>query len=62
MPETFYRTDTYDITHSEFGGRIFASDFNRRTTLTEAAARIMADQRRDQQYRKNITFAPTRSQ
>lgn len=56
MTEPFYRTGTYDVTHSEFGGRIYSFDFNRKTTLAEAAARIMADRQFDQQCRKNITL------
>lgn len=53
MTETFYRTGTYDVTHSEFGGTICAFDFNRKTTLAEAAKRILADKRFDQQCQKN---------
>lgn len=58
MTEAFYKTGTYDVTHSEFGGRIYASDFNRKTTLAEAAARILADRRFDQQCQKNAAVQP----
>ncbi len=54
MKGTFHRTETYDAAHSGFGGRVCAFDFNRRTTLSEAAERIMADRRFDQQCRKNV--------
>ncbi len=53
MTETFYRTGAFRRDFSTFGGRICASDFNRKTTLSEAAARIMADMRFDRQCRKN---------
>ena len=28
MPETFYRTGTYKVDHTTFGGIIYSSDFN----------------------------------
>lgn len=56
MTETFYRTGTYHVTHSEFGGRIYASDFNKRTTLAEAAARIMSDRQFDLQCQKKAVL------
>lgn len=56
MTETFYKTETYDVTHAEFGGTICASDFNRRTTLAEAAKRILAEKRFDQQCQKNAAI------
>lgn len=55
MTETFYRTGTCKVNHSEFGGRICVSDFDRKITLSEAAARIIADRRFDRQCCKDMT-------
>lgn len=55
MTETFYRTGTCKVNPSEFGGRICASDFDRKITLSEAAARIIADRRFDRQCRRDMT-------
>lgn len=45
----FYRAD-----HSDFGGKVCYSDFNRKITMAEMAERIMADQRFDEQCGKNL--------
>lgn len=42
--------------HTTFGGRIYASDFDRKTTLSEAAAKIIADKKFDQQCKRNSIF------
>lgn len=54
MTGTFCRTEPYQVKRSEYGGRICASDFNRKTTLAEMAARIAADRKFDEHCRKNI--------
>ena len=46
----FYRVD-----HSDFGGKICYSDFNRKITMAEMAERIMADRRFNELCGKNLT-------
>lgn len=53
MTETFYKTKTYKADHTDFGGIIYASDFNRKTTLSDIAARIENDRKFDEQCKKN---------
>lgn len=54
MTETFYRTGIYEVDHSTFGGIICASDFDRKTTLSDIASRIESDKKFNEQCRKNI--------
>lgn len=54
MPETFYRTGIYKVNYSEYGGRICVSDFDKKTTLSDIASRIVCDQKFNEQCRKNI--------
>ena len=54
MTRTFYRTGFYKINHSEYGGKIYVSDFDRKTSLTEIAAKIAADKKFDHQCNTNI--------
>lgn len=60
MAETFYRTKSYDMEHTQFGGLIYPSDFNTdyrgkdNTNGSTIANRIAYDQRLDQQWRKLI--------
>lgn len=57
--------ETYDYTNltkknfyraapSDFGGKIYFSDFTRKITMTEMAERIMADRRFNEQCEKNL--------
>lgn len=48
----FYSEET--CKHNRFSGKIFPSDFDRHTTLSEVADRILSDQRFDEQCRRNI--------
>lgn len=37
MRKDFYKTENYNVDHSTFGGIIFPSDFDRKTTISEIA-------------------------
>lgn len=52
MKENFYRSGNYHVDHRTYGGSIYPSDFDRKTTLSDMAARILADRKFDQQYQK----------
>lgn len=54
MTETFYRTGNYEVDHTTFGGIIYASDFDRKPTLSDIASRIESDQKFNEKCRKNI--------
>lgn len=40
--------------HTTFGGKIFFTDFDRKTTLAEVAEKIISDRKFDQQCIKNM--------
>lgn len=60
MAETFYKTESYDTGHTQFGGLIHPSDFNTgyrgkdNTNGSAIANRIASDQKFDMQCRKLI--------
>lgn len=54
MTQTYDRTGFYNRNQSVYGGKIFITDFDYKTTLTEIAAKIMADKRFDHQCCTNI--------
>lgn len=60
MPETFYKTRTYKVDHTTFGGIIYPSDYNTdyrgkdNTNGSVIAKRIASDNRFDEKCRKNI--------
>ncbi len=60
MTNHFYRTGIDKVDHTTFGGKIYSSDFERKITLTEIAAKIAADKRFDQQCMKNIELKKNR--
>lgn len=43
-----------DCKHNTFGGYIYPSDFDRRSSMSEIADRIIADWKFDNECRKNI--------
>lgn len=53
MTERFNKYGIYESDHSTFGGVICPSDFDRKTTLSEIASRIISDQKFDKYCRKN---------
>ena len=52
MTQNYILTKTLDKKHRTFGGRIYPSDFDRKTTLSEIADKILRDKRFDN-YCKN---------
>lgn len=42
------------VNHTTFGGKIYFTDFDRKTTLVEIAEKIISDRKFDQQCMKNI--------
>ncbi len=52
--DRIYRTGFNPADHSTFGGKLYFSDFGRRTTMREMAEKIMADRNFDEQCRKNL--------
>lgn len=62
MTGTFYRTGTYEVNHTTFGGIICSSDFNTdyrgkdNTNGSPIAKRIASDEKFDQQCRKNKLY------
>lgn len=62
MTETFYRTGSYKVDHTTFGGLICPSDFNTdyrgkdNTNGSPIAKRIASDDKFDQQCRKNKQY------
>lgn len=52
MMNDFYE-DKY-IDHTKFGGLVFQSDFDRKTTMSEVVGHIISDMKFDEQCRKNI--------
>lgn len=52
MRENFYRTGNYNVDHSTFGGIINSSDFNRKTTISEIADKIIRDKRKDEKLKR----------
>ena len=55
MKKTFYQTHVYNKDHSRFGGRIFAGDFDRKSSLADIAGRIISDQCFDRECERNAT-------
>lgn len=53
MNKTFYRIPCNSADHTRFGGRIFISDFDRKSSLTEIAGRIVSDFCFDRECEKN---------
>lgn len=56
MTERFNKYGIYEADHSTFGGIVYPSDFDRKTTLSEIASRIISDQKTEKQYRKNKLY------
>ena len=54
MTETIKKFEIYKVDHSTFGGTICASDFDRKTSLSDVASRIESNKKFDEQCRKNI--------
>ena len=54
MTKTFYRTGVYEKNSAEYAGRIYASDFYAKNSLSDIAARIISDRKFDDQCRKNL--------
>ena len=58
ITETFYRTRSYSVNHSTFGGIInfsdFCTDHNRSEKSKSMAERIISDWKFDKQCKKNI--------
>lgn len=53
MTDNMYFLKKFNVDHTAFGGKIYPSDFDRKTTLSEAAARIEYDKKFDRQCKKN---------
>lgn len=59
MPKEFYRTGSYNVDHTTFGGYIYPSDFNNdysgklNTNGSTIASRIASDWRFDNSCKKN---------
>lgn len=53
MTNSFYKAKIPFADHTTFGGKIYHSDFDRKTTLSEMAEKITSDRKFDQQCRKN---------
>ena len=59
MRKQIYRTNPYNEDHTRFGGRIFISDFDRKSSLAEITGRIISDlcfDRECEQNAKNRDF------
>lgn len=52
MRKNFYNTENYNVDHSTFGGIIFPSDFDRKTTLYEIADKIICDKKTDEKLKR----------
>lgn len=50
----YYYYYTKKNKHNTFGGEIYQSDFDRHTTMSEIAERILSDEHFDNQCRRNI--------
>lgn len=53
MTDNFYETKKYND-HTRFGGLIYPSDFDRKTTMSDVIGHIISDMKIDEQCRKNI--------
>ncbi len=53
MTEQFDKHKTYQVDHTTFGGIIYTSDFDRKTTLSDIASRIENDRKFDEQCKRN---------
>lgn len=49
----FYKPEILVRDHTTFGGKIYFTDFDRKTTLSEIAEKIISDRKFDQQCMKN---------
>ena len=54
MTRIFHKATTYQADHTTFGGTVYPSDFDRKTTLSEIASRIENDRKFNEQCRRNI--------
>lgn len=62
MQKNNYLTNRYHTDHTSFGGRIFISDFDKKSSLSEITGRILSDQcfdRACEQNAKNRDFNKT---
>ncbi len=53
MKKTVYQTNLYNNDHTRFGGRIFISDFDRKSSLADITDRIISDQCFDRECEQN---------
>lgn len=54
MTETFYRTGSYKVDHTTYGGALSSFDFEGHHTMTTMAQRIISDFNFDKRCKKNI--------
>ncbi|MCI9416341.1 MAG: hypothetical protein HFI82_02850 [Eubacterium sp.] len=53
MKNEYCNTTIYDETHVHYGGKIFFSDFDYRTSLSDLATRILYDLAFDRECERN---------
>lgn len=56
MTETFYKTGSYKVGHTTYGGELSLFDFEGKYTMKAMADKIIRDFAFDEQCRKNIEF------
>lgn len=54
MTETFYRTGSYKVDHTTYGGTLSSFDFEGHHTMATMAQRIISDFNFDKRCKKNI--------
>lgn len=54
MTKTFYRTGSYKVDHTTYGGTLSSFDFDGHHTMATITQRIISDFNFDKQCKKNI--------